>query len=311
MSRLVSATDVALVLRRIFPLSWMYRVARLHGRLVYLFNRNRRLVVAHNLSPFAKNSNQLRTMTRKFFELRQIRVLMLVLFLEMEPAEWEQHLRLEGLEHLDTALSYGRGAILLGSHLNSIGVFMTLMILRNKGYQISVALPSKAELFPPTLFGKLMHQRRPRPTLAQLINGFYVQFNVRPIVRRLAKNEVIGQTGDGWHSVSFTSVPFLGRSLPFTTGMARVAQGTGAMVVPLNIVGEPPYLRCSISPPFHVPTEQGPGDEQLLRAVADYAAALERDLRANLVCWEHWLIPDTLNSMEGWPERSLRERYHV
>lgn len=310
MGTIISQADVAWILQRLLPLSWMYRLARLQGRLVYLLDRKKRAIVARNLSPFSKDAKDLKRMTRGFFELRQVRVLMLVAFLSMDPKKWEDHFTIDGIGHLEQALSEQQGVILLGSHLNSIGVFMAIMILRRRGFDVSLALPSEGELYPPTLFGNLVRRRTESKTLKDHLGGFYVQFNVRPIVKRLSKNCIIGQTGDGMHSVSFTEVPFLNQTVPFTTGMMSVAQSTGAVVVPFNVVGEPPKLRAAISPPFRVPNEES-SEEALRAAVASYAQILEKDLRENLLCWEHWLIDDTLETMKGWPDRPLRERYDV
>ena len=310
MGKILSLGDVAWLLHHILPLPWMYRLARLHGRVVHLLNREKRAIVARNLGPFAKDSKDLRRMTRQFFELRQVRVLMVVLFLDMDPDKWEEHFAIDGVAHLDQALSHQKGVILLGSHLNSLGGFMALMILKRRGYDIAVALPSDAELYPQTVFGRRLRRRTDTESLKQRMGGFYVQFNVRPIIKKLAGNGVIGQTGDGWHSVSFARVPFLGRSLPFTTGMMSVAQSTGAMIVPLNVVGRPPYMRAEISPPFQVPKGENP-EEDLTEAVAAYTRTLERALRENVVCWEHWLIADTLETMDAWTDRPLRDRYEL
>ena len=310
MPKLVSQSDAAEILRHVLPRSWMYRIARLQGWLVWAVRRDRRRAVARNLAPFAADERELKRMTRQFFELRQLRVLMMIMFLGMDPKEWDRHLAIEGIEHLDEALQRGKGAVLLGSHLNSIGGFMAFMILRRRGYDLGVALPSEKELYEPTILGQYLRRRSGGRTLTEHLGGFFVQFNVRPIVRKLAQNSVVGQTGDGWHSVAFTKVPFLGRSLPFTTGMMSVAQSTGASVVPFNIVGRPPDLRCAIAPAFTVPKGDHP-EQDLADAVARYARALERDLLDNVVCWEHWLIEDTLNTIEGWTERSLEERFRV
>ena len=310
LARLINLRDVANILRRVLPVPWLHRLARLHGLLVYLLSAERRRTVAGNLAPFASDDAELKRMTRRFFELRQVRVLMMVLFLELDPSRWDEHLRIDGLEHLDRALAEGRGVILLGSHINSIGLFMAIMMLRRRGYDVGVALPSDKELYPSTVVGRLIRAGRPAPTLKELLGGFYVQFNVRPIVRKLAANGIIGQTGDGWHSVSFAPVPFLGRKLPLTTGMLSVAQSTGAMVVTANVLGDAPRLSCVLGEPFRVPKGENP-DADLVDALTTYAATLDRDLRANLLSWEHWLIPDTLDTMESWPDRPLKERYEL
>lgn len=310
MGRLVGLADVAVLLRRVLPLAWMYRLARLNGTLVYLLAPAKRRAVRGNLADFADGGAELRSMTRKYFQQRQTRILMLQMFLEMDPQERPSHLEIEGLEHLDQALAAGHGVILLASHLNSLGVLMTVMILRQRGYDVGLALPSENEPFAPTRLGRFLHGKTKRLTLREELGGFYVRFNVRPIVKRLARNAIVGQTGDGWHSAAFASVPFLGRSLPFTTGMMSVAQSTGAMVVPCNVVGTPPDLRCVIFPPYVVPKGDDPAAD-LAQAIGRFVETLERDLGENPLSWEHWLIPDTLDTMQSWPERPLNERLEL
>jgi hypothetical protein len=49
----------------------------------------------------------------------------------------------------------------------------------------------------------------------------------------------------------------------------------------------------------------------LEEAVARYAARLDGFVRARPETWEHWVIPDTLNTLATWRERPIRERYEV
>ena len=83
MPRLVSLGDVAQIFYYVLPLSWMYRIARLHGRLVCSIRSGTRRIVARNLEPFASDQAALEGMTRRFFEYRQTRGLMLLMFLMM------------------------------------------------------------------------------------------------------------------------------------------------------------------------------------------------------------------------------------
>lgn len=307
MGPLIGLGDVALLLSRVLPRRWLYALARLQGLALYLASGDSRRRVTANLAPFAAGRRELARMTRRFFELRQIRMLMIILALQSRPEAWDEMVAIDGIEHLDDALDKGRGAVLLGSHLNSVGIFITIMILRRRGYDVGVALPSDEDLFPATRFGAMLRRRSNAASLKELIGGFYVQFNVRPIVRYLTRNGVVGQTGDGWHSAAFVEVPFLGRTLPFTTGMMSVAQSIGAAVVPFHIEGDAPHLRCVISPPMVVPEDDADGS-RLEAAVGEFVAGFETALRDNLLAWEHWLIPDTLESMASWPDRPLQER---
>ena len=310
MPKVATVGDIALFLSRVFPPRFMYLLARVHGRLVYRLDKRRREIVSANLAPFADDAAHLARLTRRFFELRQVRVLMVLRALDMSPSERHSLLAIEGIQHLDDALDEGKGVVFLGSHLNSLGNFLTLMVLRQRGYAASIALPTPATLFPDTRLRLWLRGGSERASLMDEIGGFFAQFNVRPIVKRLAKNEIVAQTGDGLHSAAFLDAPFLGRMLPFTTGMLSVAQATGAIVVPFNVVGEAPRLRCSIGSPFHVDKGEDP-QAHLNAAVARYVSQLENAVRTNTVSWEHWLIPQTLDTIASTPSVPLEERYHI
>jgi len=310
MSNVATVGDIALLLSRVLPARYLYALARIHGRLVYRLDKRRREIVSANLAEFADDAAHLARMTRRFFELRQIRVLMVLQALEMSPGERESLLAIEGIEHLDRALETGKGVVFLGSHLNSLGNFLTLMVLRQRGYAASIALPTPATLFPDTRLRLWLRGGSAGASLMEEIGGFFAQFNVRPIVKRLGKNEIVAQTGDGLHSAAFLDAPFLGHTLPFTTGMLSVAQATGAMVVPFNVVGEAPHLRCSIGSPFRVDKGEDPR-ASLQAAVTSYVTHLEAAVRTNTVSWEHWLIPRTLQTIASTPSIPLEERYHI
>lgn len=310
MANIATVGDVALVLSRVLPPAPLYGLARSHGRLVHRLDSRRREIVSENLREFARDEGQLASMTSRLFELRQIRVLMILRALDMPPKERESLLAVEGIEHLDQALELGKGVVLLGSHLNSLGNFLTMMILRQRGYAAGIALPSPATLFPDTPLRRWLRRGSERASLMDEIGGYFVQFNVRPVVKRLARNEVVAQTGDGLHSVAFLEAPFLGRMLPFTTGMLSVAQATGAMVVPFNVVGEAPHLTCSLGSAFQVDKGDDP-QADLQAAVLRYVAQLETALLGNLVSWEHWLIPKALDTIASTPSLPLEDRYQV
>lgn len=305
MRRHLNLADAVEILRRLMPDRWLFALGRLIGAAMPRLRPATRAVVARNLEPFAADERELAELTSDFFERRQARLVMLLAFLEMKPAARERYLSFEGLEHLDEALADGRGVIFLGSHLNSVGVFMSVMVLRQRGYDVRLALPSDADLYGRTTLGRLLGRGR-SGTLTEQIGGFFVQFNVRPIVKALKDNAVVVQTGDGSHSAAFATVALLGRQVPLPTGMVSIARSTGTPLVPFNVVGAAPNLTCKISPALAVDPDGDPAE-----AVARYAEVLDRDLRANLASWEHWLIPDAMDTMATWPEGSLEDRYAV
>jgi KDO2-lipid IV(A) lauroyltransferase len=258
-----------------------------------------------------RSAAEIDLLTRRFFEYRRLRGMLRALAPRLTTAEMDELLPFEGLEHLDRALEQGRGAILLGSHLNSLCMFNAIVLLRERGYDIGVALPEEEDPWAPSLLQKAAARLTGTKTLRELTGAFYAQFNIRPIVRHLGASGIVAQTGDGLHSARFVEVDFLGRRIPFPTGMTSVAQLTGAPIVPIFQVGSPPDdLRIVIEEPWTV--ERGENAAGALTdAVATFARRLEFHLLDNVACWEHWLIEDTLATMASWPQRPLEERYKV
>ena len=313
MTNLIGSSDVGYLLYSVLPLDWMWSLSRFHGRLTYLVSPGRRSVVRRNLASAGggKTSAELDALTRQFFEFKRLRGLLLALAPRLSSEQLAKLLPLEGLEHLDAALERNQGVILLGSHLNSLCLFPATISLRGLGYDVRTALPEPEDPWRPTWLWRMLDRTLDTQPVSELIGAFYAQFNIRPIVRLLADNAVVTQTGDGLHSARFVDVDFLGRKIPFPTGMASVAQLTGAVVVPVFQVGAlPDRMRVLIEEPWTVAREEVE-EGALQNSVAAYAKRLEHHLLENLACWEHWLIEDTLATIATWPQKPLTERYAV
>lgn len=314
MSRLVGSEDAAYLLYSFIPLKWLFALARLHAQLASIGRRRERLAVNRNLAGVVgagKSRAEIESLTRQFFEQRAIRGLLLAVAPRLTSAEMTKLLPVDGLEHLDSAVEQKRGVILLGSHLNSLVMFNAIIMLRERGYNIGVALPEAEDPWAPSALGKRLARSFKTKPMKELTGAFYAQFNIRPIVRALDGGVIVAQTGDGLHSARFVEADFLGRQVPFPTGMMSVAQATGAVVVPMFQVGAAPdELRIVIEEPMTVERDTG-SDRSLTNAVAVFAKRLEHHLLASIPAWEHWLIDDTLGTMTSWPQKPLKERYKV
>jgi lauroyl/myristoyl acyltransferase len=312
MAKLVNLADLAYVLYYFVPLRFLVFISRLHGRLQYSTRKHERSAVAGNLSQILpeKSRNEIEALTREFFEYQQIRNLLWTLAPHWTLEEMERMFPIDGLDRLDRALAQKKGVILLGCHLNSICMFVAIIMLRKKGYDIGVPLTEAGDPWAPTAFRKLIEGKDTKPVIER-IGAFYCQFNIRPIIQKLSQNVIVSQTGDGWHAAAFVEVPFFGRELPFPTGVMSIARTTGAIVVPLFEVGTPPdKLRFVFEEGFPVDRGVDPKEDIRVRMVG-YAAQLERHIRANINRWQHWSHPNTLDTMASWTGKTLKERYKV
>jgi len=303
-------SDIAYILYPFVPLSWLVAMARFHGRLLVLFRRKSAQAINRNLARFLQaegNPSLAKRAALQFFQFQQVRVLLVNLTQRMDLSRMQALFKFENLDLLDEAIASGKGTFLLLSHYNSVGGFLAVIMLRRMGYDVRVAMPDERDHWAPTYFRSSLYKFSPQPEpVRESMGAFSCQFNIRPIVRALQEGAIVAQTGDGWHSAGFEEVPFLGHKVPFTTGVMGIAVMTGALVVPMFVRGDPPALTFVIADPFSVD-----GRDQLPVKISNYAAMLETHIRQNPICWQHWEIPDTLETMKSWLNRGLQERYQI
>ena len=292
----------------------MCALARLQGRMQYRMRPRERAIVRDNLETGfgdERSANELDRLTRQAFEYRQLRGLMLTVFPRMREARVARLMPLDGVEHLDEVFSQERGPILLGSHLNSFGTLMAVQLLRKRGYDVGVPLPADADPQPASAFRRRLDTLTAKPGFRERTGAFFAQFNLRPMVRRLASGTGLVFIGDGWHSAGFVEATFVDRPAYFTTGPVSVARLTGSPLVPVFVVGAPPDgLRILFEEPI-VPDPDVDTRQDLNRMVGTYVQRLEQHVRANIPCWQHWFERDAFGRMASLPQGTLSERYEI
>ena len=304
--------DLAYLAYLIVPFDLFMWFGRAAGRLEMIARPKARRAVRANLeqafgvtmSPVALDA-----LTRQVFEFHQMRVLLvLVAPLMAVDGTLEKHFPLRQLENLDRAIAGGNGAIIIGSHVNSIGGLLAMVRLRQLGYDVRVPLPEREDAWSPTLFRRFVHRVVGGQAVSELIGAFYAQFNVRPLMKILGQNAVLLLVGDGWHSASFVDVEFLGRRLPFTSGPLNFARLAGVPVVPFFAVGEPHRMYFEFEPGFTV--EKGADQRQdVERKVRFFVKRVETRMLADIPCWQHWMVEDVFGSLERWRDKPINERY--
>lgn len=308
--RWLGIEDAASLAHLVLSINTLCRLATWRGQVIHRLNLAHAEALRANLEPFAPPGESGGSLARQFLAGQQIRRLLLAIAPRLTTPELRALVPIRGLEWLEQhrAEGTGRGAILLVSHVHSVGGLLAVTLLRRIGYDVRVALPPAGDAWAVTRAGRMIDGLLgQKPTITEALGGFTCQFNVRPIVRHLEAGTIVAQTGDGWHSAGFVDAQFLGRTLPFPTGVLSVARLTGVPVLPLFAAGPARRMEFEIEAPFHV----GRGDGELEEAVQRYAARLDRQVRAWPAAWEHWAIPNTLDTLAGWRDRPLHERYAV
>lgn len=132
-----------------------------------------------------------------------------------------ERIEIEGDEHFDEAIAYGRGIIFTGAHMGSIEVASTLVLL--KGFKIT----SVAERLPKMLMDWLIACRAEMgiELLPAVGSGM-------ALVRRLRRGEMVALVVDlGISNGDGLKVRFFGHETVFPMGPARLARLSGAPIV--------------------------------------------------------------------------------
>lgn len=128
-----------------------------------------------------------------------------------------------GKEHLDAALAKGKGVILLSFHMTSLEIGGCLLGAHYDFY--AMYKPNKNPLFEKAMCeGRLRH-----------LKGLLARDNVRGTIKTLRKNNIVWYAADqnyGGKTVVF--VPFFGIQTATITATTKLAQMTGAAVVPFT-----------------------------------------------------------------------------
>jgi len=139
----------------------------------------------------------------------------------LSPADLESSIHLEGWEHLESALSEGKGVILVGLHLGNIDVVGQIVAARG----IAMTIPVES-MRPPALFRRLQRLRQ-----SMGIKTVPVTESPRTLLEALQRNEIVALTCDRNLGDGGVEVRFFGRPTQVSKGPAWLATRSEAPVV--------------------------------------------------------------------------------
>jgi lauroyl/myristoyl acyltransferase len=198
--------------------------------------------------------------------------------------------RLHGEEHLQTALTTGRGAIVWAAQ-TAAAPLVAKMALARAGHP-AVHLTRPSHRFSPTRFGvKVLNAVQTR------IEDRYLRERVSQddasaaaflrLRRRLRENAVVSITAGGGTAESVV-VPFLGGALPLPTGALHLALRTSAPILPLVVMQRgSARFDVHIGPPLPLSTS-GPRKKAILEAAETWARYVESIVRQEPANWLGW-----------------------
>ena len=204
-------------------------------------------------------------------------------------SDMRQFLSLEGAEHLETALSLGRGVVLLGAHFGLHG-YTALMFIQRLGYPIAAVTREGLEHEADSWFDR--HVVTPI--------RYRVHDHIRTIARTgmpqramvdcLRENHILLIMGDALDEEALRPsppnvlpAPLLDHFIPLNTGPFRLARWLNTPVLPFFMVPRPQGFALVIQPPLEV--SQGNSTTGLQAGLAAFTARLERYILRDPALW--------------------------
>jgi KDO2-lipid IV(A) lauroyltransferase len=202
-------------------------------------------------------------------------------------------LDLQGREHLDQALARGRGAIILSAHAGSFMLPIAWFSLKGYPYTQFAArgLPPRdlAEAHPEALARNRWQAEviRVKESHEDRLPARFLTVDAptRELYRRLGRNELVALAFDGRMGARWVRAPLLGREALLNPGAYRLAEGTGAAIVPTlcHTPADGPSV-CELGAPIF---PDGRSWRELMAAFLDERA--EPWLRSHLPEYGTWL----------------------
>ena len=207
---------------------------RFIGRVIYCYNKRARHGMKDELKLLfgdrfdEEKIGHITQMSFKNYYERQIET---IFFGAMNKKRIERLMAVEGIENLDSALSKGKGVIILLSHFGSF--LLPLPFLGHMGYKVNQVVGKQ-------IHGSIIAERlwvwRKREADRLPVNFLQADKFLRPLYKALKDNEIIAIAFDGRDSTKWVTTNFFERKALFSPGPFELAKRTGATIIPTFVV---------------------------------------------------------------------------
>lgn len=204
------------------------------GRMAHRFRPGKRLATQAEIGLLFGDRGvpgDAREITRRSFANYYKRHVETFFFGCLDRRRIDRIVEVKGLEHVDAALSKGKGVILLLSHFGSF--LLPLPFLGFRGYKVNQVTGRQIH---GSLFAERIWEWRKKEADRLPVNFIQVGRFLRPIFDAFARNELVAIAFDGRDGTNRVETDFLGRKVRFSTGPFDLARRTGAVILPTFMI---------------------------------------------------------------------------
>ena len=243
---------------QMIPFNYLYRMGRIFAIILFHFFASKKRLFGEELNRMfcgrldRPTSNKI--VKEAFIDVFQ-KELEVLLFSKLNAKNILSFVESLGLEHLDAALSKGKGVMLLFAHFGANQMIMPAIGYR--GYKMSqISAPPMVwiEKLPTKKFsnmGKKALELRWKQELSLPVKHINVFSSLKDAFLCLKRNEILGIAIDGGGGKDRIDMDFLGRKALFSTGAIEIAMRTGCTVLPTFMIRDKKgYNKMIIEPPL-------------------------------------------------------------
>ena len=221
-----------ILLMRGTPLSWIYPLGRVLGRVgTLLLKRRKKIAMANLRLVFGQKKDEyaLKKIYRDFLVRTVTSGLEIVKFALLPSAVLKEHITIVGKEHLDETLKAGKGVLAPSIHLGNFTLIGSRLTI--EGYDFSYILK-----YPKNRSAIQLVERYREAVGIHLINGWNKRSAAQGSLQQLRQRGILCILLDQNAPYADVQVNFFGYPVPAFKGPVILATRTNASILPIFIV---------------------------------------------------------------------------
>lgn len=221
---------------KIIPIGLLYKVAGVCSVVYYALSPGSKRVYMEELGMLFpdKDVKELKTIIKKSFGIHFKRQVENLIFNRFTKEFIDRNISIEGIEHLDAALSKGKGAIVLVAHFGSF--LFAPLALTYKNYKTTqlTAGPGIATALTPAYH--IISEKKLSESVDHPINFLRADQSLAEVFKILEKNELLVVAIDGRHGKNWVEAEMFGRKAMLLPGPVRIAIKGGSPIIPAFMI---------------------------------------------------------------------------